>query len=203
MGSLAQAKSLGGVGSILLILTMIPSAGPILGIVGFVPVLIAVKYISEALADNALYKNALISVVMGIIGLAAGLAVGTAGFLSFFGMRGFFRGPFESDFQPRDFMGPQFFNFMLVAIVGLAIVWVFTIVSAIFLRKSFNKVASRLNIGHFRTAATLYLVGAALVIVGIGFIIIFVAAIIQTVAFFSIPGQTPGPSQPPPASPPP
>ncbi len=66
------------------------------------------------------------------------------------------------------------------------------IISAIFLRKSYEKIATHLNVNMFRTAALLYLIGAALVIVfGLGFILLFVAQILLIVAFFSIPDQMP------------
>lgn len=205
MGSLAQAKSLGVVGSLLLVLSVVPSAGPILGIVGFILVLIAVKNISEAVGNKAIYDNALISVILGIVGLAVGLVVGVAGFLSFFGAPRFFQGPFEPPFehgfQPGDFMGPRFISFILAIMAGLLVIWVATIGSAVYLKRSFTSIASALNINQFSTAATLYLIGAVLVVVFVGFIVIFVAAIIQTLAFFSIPEQPPKPPSPPPGAP--
>jgi len=47
----------------------------------------------------------------------------------------------------------------------------------------------------FRTTGLLFLIGAATLIVLVGFVILFIAAILQVVAFFSIPEQLP--SQPP------
>jgi len=47
MGSLAQAKSLGGVGAILTLLGIAPYAGTVLEIVGGIMVLIAIKYVSD------------------------------------------------------------------------------------------------------------------------------------------------------------
>ncbi len=205
MGSLVQAKSLGGIGSLLLVLSVIPSAGPILGIIGFILVLIAVKNISEAVGNKAIYDNALISIILGIVGLVVGLVVGVAGFLSFFGAPRFFQGPFEPPFergfQPGDFMGPGFISFILAIIAGLLVIWATTIASAVYLRRSFTSIASALNIKQFSTAATLYLIGAVLVVVLVGFIIIFIAAIIQTLAFFSIPEQPTKPPPPPPSVP--
>ena len=71
----------------------------------------------------------------------------------------------------------------------LAVAWIISIISAFFIRKSFNAVASALNVGMFSTAALLYLIGAFLVIVFIGAIVIFIAEILQIVAFFQIPVQ--------------
>jgi len=60
------------------------------------------------------------------------------------------------------------------------------IVAAYFQRKSYNVIATRLNVGMFRTAAFAYLIGAALVIILVGFIILFIAQVLFVVAFFSI-----------------
>jgi hypothetical protein len=49
----------------------------------------------------------------------------------------------------------------------------------------------KLGVGMFRTAATLYLVGAALTIVFVGFILLLIGQIVQAVAYFSIPDQVP------------
>src|SRR3972149_2509870 len=96
MGTLSQAKTLGGVGSILLLLGIVPFAGPALEIGGFVLMLIAVKYISDTVNNKSIFNNAVISVVAGIAGVVIGVVVGIAGVLSFFGP-GMFQGP---DFMP-------------------------------------------------------------------------------------------------------
>jgi len=200
MATLSQAKTLGGVGSILLILTIAPAVGPVIGIVGFILVLVAVKYVSEVVGDRSIFSNALLAVVFGIIGLVAGLVLGAAGILSMVpGVPRLFRGPFEPEFGLQGFG----LRFLAAIIVGLVIVWIFNIISAVFLRRSFKSIATSLNIGLFGTAALLYLIGAILVIVFVGFILIFVAAILQTIAFFSIPETLPSRSEgpPPPSSP--
>ncbi|MBI2183869.1 MAG: DUF996 domain-containing protein [Thaumarchaeota archaeon] len=198
MGTLSQAKSLGGIGSILL---LIGTFIPVISIVGFILVLVAVKYLSDSLVDKSIFNNALIAIVLSIVGIVAGIVVGAASVLSFIGGSGMM--PFGSGgFVPSDLSGPGLMGLMAGIIVGLVVVWVFTLVSAVFLRKSFNTIASRLNIGHFHTAGLLFLIGAALTIILIGFIIIFVAAIFLTIAFFALPEQSPSPPPPPPSSPP-
>src|SRR3990172_2592872 len=72
MSSLAQAKTLGGIGSILIILSVVPSAGPLLAIIGLVLVLVAVKYISDAVGDRSIFNNMIVAVVLAIVGLAVG-----------------------------------------------------------------------------------------------------------------------------------
>ena len=67
-------------------------------------------------------------------------------------------------------------------------------ISGVFLRKSFNAIASGLSVKMFRTAALLYFLGAILTVVIVGFLLIFVASILQVVAFFSIPENSPQPA---------
>ncbi len=189
MSSLAQAKTLGEIGSILVLLTIIPFAGRAIGLVGLVLILVSVKYISDALADRSIFNNMLISVVLAIIGLVIGIVLAAAVFFSFY--RGFM-----VPFEPSAFMRPRFFTFLTAFILALTPIWIFYIASAIFLKKSYDTIASKLNISMFRTAALLYLIGAVLVIVFIGFFIIFIAEILQAVAFFSIPEEAPLPPQP-------
>ncbi len=189
MSSLAQAKTLGEIGSILVLLTIIPFAGRAIGLVGLVLILVSVKYISDVVADRSIFNNMLISVILAIVGLVIGIVLAAAVFFSFY--RGFM-----VPFEPSAFMRPRFFTFLTAFIFALVPIWIFYIASAIFLKRSYDTIASKLNIGMFRTAALLYLIGAVLVIVFIGFIIIFVAEILQAVAFFSIPEEAPQPPQP-------
>jgi hypothetical protein len=95
---------------------------------------------------------------------------------------------------------PGTFVFSGLFLGVLAAFWVFTIISAIFLKRSYEKISQRLNVSAFATAGLLYLIGAALTIVLVGFLILLIALIFQVVAYFSIQDRplTPGWSQPPP-----
>ncbi len=195
MGTLAQAKTLGGVGAILILLSLIPSVGAVLGIVGFILVLVAVKYISESLGDKSIFKNMIIAVILAIVGIVVGAVVVFASIFKFIGLgnlSGLFMGSefFPSTIPPGDILG-----FIASIVIGLVAVWIFYLISAVFLRKSYNSIAAKLNIGMFKTTALLYLIGAALSIVLVGFILIFIAEILQIVAFFSIPEKPTQPQQ--------
>jgi len=187
MASLNQAKTLGGVGSILVLLGAIPNVGFVLAIVGFILILVAVKNVSESVGEPGIFNDMIIAVLMAIVGLVVlGLIVITA-FLTFFR----FPGTYTSGTVPSGF-----FSGLAVLIAGLVVVWVFYLVSAIFLRRSYDRIAVRLNVNMFNTTGLLYLIGAALTIVLVGIFIVFIAEILQIVAFFSIPDQMP-PMMPP------
>lgn len=173
---LSQAKTIGGVGSILMVLSIIPQVGFIVGIVGLILVLIAVRYISDSVGDPAIFSNMLYSVIAGVVGFAAAtaMAITTAATL----------------LVSMPVPGPQFVMSILGLVIAfLAVIWVALVISAIFLRRSFNAIASSLGVGMFSTAALLYLIGAALTIVFVGFIVLLIAEILMVVAFFSIPEE--------------
>ncbi len=167
MSKLGEAKTLGGIGSILQII-------PGVSIVGYILVLIGVKYISDDLGDKKIFDNMLYAVITGIVGVAVGAFVLFTG--AVFGI----------------------FTLGISAIggliAGLAIVWVFLIISSIFIRRAFDTMATRLGVKAFGTAGMLYFVGALTSVILVGFLILFVAFIFQIVAFFSI--QEVSPSAP-------
>src|SRR6267143_4809369 len=84
MASLLRAKTLGEVGSILILLGLTPDIGLFIAIAGLVLTLIAVKYISQLLGDPSVFRNMLIAVVLFIGGAAAAEAVFLTGILSLF-----------------------------------------------------------------------------------------------------------------------
>lgn len=164
MGRLSDAKTLGGIGSILELI-------PFLSIVGYILVLISVKFVSDEVQDSSIFSNMIIAVVAGIVGVAAGGFI-----LVFSGIFSAFTGGLGA----------------LFGVLGiLVVVWLALIVSSVFIRRSYNNISARLNIGTFRTAGTLYFIGAILTIVLVGFVVLFIAYIIQVVAFFSIPESQP------------
>ena len=159
MANLSTAKTLGEVGSILELI-------PFINIVGYILTLVAVKYISDDLQDQSIFNNMLYAVITGIVGLLIGPFLLIGGALS------------------------AAFTGGLSAVAGLfgflAVAWVVLLISAMFVRRAFETMATKLNVDSFRTAGTLYLVGAALTIVFVGFLILLVAFIFQIVSFFAI-----------------
>jgi uncharacterized membrane protein len=195
MASLSQAKNLGGVGSLLVILSGVPSVGPVLGIVGFILVLFAIKNISDTVGDASIFTNAIISVVLAIVGIVVAAVVLVAAFFSFAGLGAFTKGfpqVFQSAVTPGAALTGDIIGLILGVILGLGVLWVVLSASAFFLRKSYNRIATKLGVNMFHTAALLFFIGAILTIIIVGFVLIFVAGILQLVAFFSIPDQLPG-----------
>src|SRR5271165_4506497 len=136
MGTLSQAKSLGGIGSILVLfivsLLAFPALGLVLAIIGFVMTLIAVKYISDSLQDNSIFKDMLIAVIVAIVGFVAVGETFAAGISRFAKL---------TNLTPSAIIStPGFRTFAAEFFVGLLFGWIILVVSAYFLRKAYNNV---------------------------------------------------------------
>ncbi len=195
MGSLSGARVLGGVGSILLVLAVIPIPllGTALTLVGYLLVLIAVKFIADELENRSIFANYLLAALFAFVGVVV------AGMLLIAALAQL---PVLEEFLQPLIPLPAFtesavLNLLLGLFLALVSVWVAYIASAIFLRRSFASIASGLNVGLFTTAAFIYFIGAVLTIVFVGFFVILVAQVLQTIAFFSLPARSPAASESP------
>jgi len=124
MGSLSSAKTLGGVGGILVFL-------PFVSLVGWILILLATKEISETVQDKSIFDDALLAAITAIIGavvFVAFIVTGSITGLFTFGL-GF----------------PRFLLFFGI----LGAFWVFAVISAIFLKRSYEKISQRLNVSAF------------------------------------------------------
>jgi uncharacterized membrane protein len=77
-------------------------------------------------------------------------------------------------------------EFLAILVVAVVILFAFLVLSAIFYRKSLNKLSEKTGVGLFGTTGMLILIGAILTIIAVGALILWVALILLTVAFFSI-----------------
>jgi uncharacterized membrane protein len=202
--TLETDKSLGGVGAILLVIGTIPFAGfytGILAIVGLILVLISLKGLSSYYSESGIFNNALYAFIIAIVGgIVSIVAIVTAaiGFLDKIG------------FHPSNWTDPTVwrnFNwsniswdtvspYIAAIVLSLVMLFVFAIVTAIFLRRSLNSLSSKSGVGMFGTARLMILIGAVLTIILVGFIILWVAMILLAVAFFSIKTQAAQPTAP-------
>ncbi len=163
MASLSSAKTLGGIGGILVFI-------PGLSLVGWILILVALNDISNAVQDRSIFDDALIAGITAVLGsvvLLVFLLSGAFGALIAFG-------------------GFAFGTAAILIPVILGAFWIFAVISAVFLKRAYDKTAQRLNVNAFATAGLLYLIGALTTIILIGFAIIFIALIFQVVAYFSI-----------------
>jgi uncharacterized membrane protein len=190
---------MGGVGSILVLLSFVPYVGFVFGLAGLIMVLLAVKRISEAVKDREIFHNVLMAVILQIVGSAISVFVAIGSFFAFVGSQVGMT-PFRPSFD--GFGGSGIFGAGAVIAVlgslvaGLVAMWVILIIAARFLRKGYEGIAAKTGTETFRSVGRWYYYGAWLAIVLVGFVLILIAAILQIVAFFSLPESPP--SQPAP-----
>jgi len=195
--TLRQAKAMGGVGSILVLLSFVPFVGFLFGLAGLVMVLLAVKRISEAVKDREIFHNVLMAVILQIVGSAISVFVVIGSFFALVGSQVMMApfGPSFDGFGSPGILGAGAVMAVLgFLLAGLVAMWVILIIAARFLRKGYERMANKTDTRTFRTAARWYYYGAWLMIILVGFVLILIAWILQIKAFFSLPESPP--SQP-------
>lgn len=168
------SKTLAMEGSILTILGLIPTWGWVLGIIGIILLLRSLKEFANYYQDNQIYQNALTGVKYYIVALIT-LAISGTGFIVGFAL---------NNFPTRIGVGNAIG--IAVGIAFLIVAFVFYVLAATHLRKTFNTLAQKTGEHSFETAATLLWVGAILTIIGVGVILIFVAWIFAVIGFFTM-----------------
>jgi len=167
MSNVESSKTLAGVGSILLILSIVPYAGAVLGIIGIILLLIGIKGLASYYQNNEIYQNSLTGVIFYIIALIAAAVAVVALVIGFASIIGFAVG-------------------IIVFILALIVAFIFYLLAAMHLRKTFDVLAQKSGEQSFATAGTLLWLGAILTIVFVGLILIFIAWIFATIGFFSM-----------------
>jgi uncharacterized membrane protein len=159
--SLESNKSLGGIGAILL-------AIPFLSLIGIILVLIAMKGMADYYDDNEIFQNAVYGFIFGFIGVIALIAVIIM---------------FAFGFATISPVTVPLAGFGLL-IIAIVILYLFSLIGAIFYKKSLDSLSEKSKEQMFTTAGLILLIGAAIPL--IGEILKFVAWILAAVGFFSI-----------------
>ena len=209
---LETARNLGGVGALLLVIAGLAffanAAFALLGLVGIILILIALKGMADTFSDGRIFNNGLYSLIVIIVGVFAFIGALIASFLFFIGNLPDWARPYvdaknwqglATAFQNRA-MDPASFGslFTLIGAVLLALIvlFVFAVIAMLFLRRSLGILSTKTGVGLFGTSGLLLLIGAVLTPILIGFLLIWIGWILLTVAFFSV--RTVAPSQPAP-----
>jgi uncharacterized membrane protein len=214
--TLRQAKAMGGVGSILVLLSplillavFIPPltffadailgiiiASGIAGLIGSILILVAIKKISDAVNDREIFKNVLMAVIIPWVAIGVVLAVGLGIVMHAGPTIAKVDGNYlaEGGYSGTNVALPPLPTFLDLPIITLMMLlgtWAALIASAWFLKRGYERIAVRTGTKTFRTVGRLYFYGALLVIVLIGAVLAFVAVILQIKAFFSLPESPP------------
>jgi uncharacterized membrane protein len=177
--SFEYSKTLAGEGSILLILSLVPYVGWVLGIIGVILFLKGVKELANYYQDNEIYRNSLTGVKFYIVALVAA-AVAIAAIVIGVGSATGYK--FSSGFTPTVGFGVGLAAFF----IGLIIAFIFYVLAASHLRRTFNTLAQKSGEKSFATAASLLWWGSILTIIAVGLLLIFIAWIFAVISFFSM-----------------
>jgi uncharacterized membrane protein len=207
--TLETNKTLGGVGALLMVISpfsgfVAGTFGSILGLIGLILVLISMKGLADHYNEGGIFNNTLYGVILTIIGgviFVGAIVVGAVGLLSDLGLNLSTLSTDPSAISAVDWQSVIDFNtiwdYLVIILASLVILFIFIVVAAIFYRKSLNSLAQKTGVGLFGTTGLILLIGAVLTIIAVGFLLIWVAMILLTVAFFSIKIET---AQTPPAT---
>jgi len=203
--TLETSKTLGGVGALLMVIgPFLGAYSGVLGLIGLILVLIALKGLSDHYNEAGIFNNALYGFIMAIIGgvvCVAVIVVAAVGLLIDLGIEVATWG------DPTAFQNINWENLVtldilwphIATIVGsLVVLFAFVVVASIFLRRSLTTLSAKTGVNMFGTVGLLTLIGAVLTIIAVGFIILWVALILLVVAFFRIKTQS---AQPPASTP--
>ncbi len=172
--SFEYSKTLAMEGSIFLIFGLIPTVGWALGIVGVVLLLRSMKEFANYYQDNEIYKNSLTGLKYYVIALIA-LAVSAAGFIVTFVTMGTI-----ITFNIGNLIS------LAVGITFLVVAFVFYVLAARHLKRTFDTLAQKSGEHSFETAGTLLWIGSILTIIGVGLFLIFIAWIFAVIGFFTM-----------------
>lgn len=186
MSRLSEAKILGGIGALLTLLGgfIVPGLG---AIIGLILIFIAVKYIARETKDDSIFDNYLMHFIFTILAIVAVVVIFfvSIGGLTFFSAL--------EELNPADptaiweFIKPYIMWWVIGGLIG----WIFLIISAMYLRKSYNSIAKHTKVHMFETTGFVYFIGSLLLIVGIGIFIILIAKILEIFAYFKLPDKIP------------
>ncbi len=203
-----SSKNLGGIGALLIfvgpLLSALPRVGGytgLLSLVGAILVLIALKGFADYYRESGIFNNALYAIIAAIVGVVVFVAVLIIALVGFFAELGLNISNLQdwSSLSSIDWQALGNFDFIFrfigVILLGVVVLFVFLVITVVFLRRSLGLMSSRTGVGLFGTTGLLLLIGAILTIFIIGILLIWIAMLLLAIAFFSIrPQQTPPPS---------
>jgi uncharacterized membrane protein len=195
---IGTSKILGGVGALLMFIGILPYVNyfGVIELVGLVLVMVALYNLGSHYGEGGIFNNALYGLILGIVGGVVSIAVVIITVLT--SLTDFLYTLFpdwNGDWTALSGLTPDPSNLSLESLapflVGLfavlIILWVFSIIAAFFIRRSFGTLSAKSGVGLFSTAGLLLLIGAVLIVLfGIGLILIWISALLLAIAFFQI-----------------
>jgi Predicted membrane protein len=173
-------------GELAFIGVIIQLAGLLLGglatLAGYIVELIAIKRLSEAFNNPAIWRNALNAVIIAIVGTVV-LIASTFAFL--FGLPLLLK-PMNSYLYTSLYIGnPSLYPLLFIGIVAaiFVVVYVFVLLLGRYYRNLYNELANSSGVSEFRDAAKWTWLGALLFVVIVGAILVLVGRIFALLGY--------------------
>ena len=181
-------KTQAGVGALLLLLSIAPYAGWVLGLVGIVLLVKSMREFANYYGDQSIFQNTWTGIKYYIVALVAATVAVTAFIIGVLSATAFtFTGIFT--------LTAGFGIGIIAGISGLLVAFIFYVLAANHLKATFSTLAEKSGDNSLATAGNLLWVGSILTIIGVGLILIFISWIFATVGFFGMRAQFPQYSQ--------
>jgi len=206
----SSERTFGLIGTILALLAFVPNIGRLLGLIGFVLILIALHGIGEKTGNKRPFEYYLKSFIIGFVGLIVVILLFVATFeTAFHSSSGTHNGEIISPLEgsnPVQIISYEDHGELTGAGIGLVIAAVILLIFVIILaayyeKKAWEEMARLTKVKEFNDAAKFLWWGALTVIILVGFILLLIAAIYRILAFSNMPQRldmgtaTPQPSE--------
>jgi len=168
-----KTKILGGIGSILIVLGIIPYIGVLFSIVGFVSLLIAVKQFSDQYKDENIFRNFLTGFIINLIGMIIAIIAAVSTFIPFASL---------TNLDKDTALG---IGAILGISVALLVFYITSVISGLMFKKAFDSMSKFTNNDLFSWAGSLIFWGSIAVIILLGGILIWIGWILAAIAFFT------------------
>ncbi len=191
----SSERTFGLIGAILALLVWIPNIGRLLGLIGFVLVLIALHGIGEKTGNKRPFDYYLKSFIIGLAGIIVVIVLFIAMFaMAFHSSSGTQSGEIISPLggSPTQIISYESHDELTGAGIGLVVVAVIIFILVIILaayyeKKAWEEMARLTKVKEFNDAAKFLWWGALTVIILVGFILLLIAAIYRILAFSNMP----------------
>jgi uncharacterized membrane protein len=201
--SLENSRILGGIGALLMFIGIIPyiSYFGIIELIGLILIMVALYNLASYYTERGIFNNAFYGLIIGIVGGV--ISVAAIIFTVLTSLSDFLYTVYpgwNGDWTALSGLTPDTTNLSLESLVPFLagiftvfiILWIFSIISAFFIRRSLGTLSTKSGVGLFSTAGLLLLIGAVLIILfGIGLILIWISALLLAIAFLQLKAQPP------------
>ena len=192
MTSFENSKILGMIGTLLMIIggfagrySAIPS------LVGLALLMLAIHGLADIYHDRSIFNNMIFGGIVFVVGIVVAVViflVTAAGLMTQLGI------PSSGWSDPTVWQNVNWnavdwnslVPYIAAVAVALLVLFVFTVIAAILIRKSLKSLAQKSGTHMFATSGTVLLAGAILTIILIGFLLIWIAIVLLLVAFIEL-----------------